>query len=134
MKTVLLAIPENQVSRQLISALNDRNIPVVSYSSAHAGICLPEGPHTISMAIVDTDLPGINGYDLVRLIRESDSGQIPVILLAWFNLSSLKMAHDLGCMEILSKPVGFDELLTVVDKYSPLNQDFQLPPIMSNPV
>lgn len=115
---ILLAIPENQVSKQLTLSLKLRNIPTAYYSNAKGGLCFPDGEQSISMAIVDTDLPGINGYDLVKVIREGESDPIPIILLAWFNFSSLKMAHDLGCMEILSKPVGLEELLAVVEKYT----------------
>lgn len=119
---ILLAIPDNQVSEQLTMLLKVKSISVIPYSSAASEINLPDWKNNIRLAIVDTDLPGINGYDLARFIREFESTSIPIILLAWFNISSLTMANDLGCTEILAKPVGVDEMLAVIEKYT---HDFQ---------
>lgn len=66
---------------------------------------------SFNLVVLDINLPGINGYELCRLIREKNAG-IPVIMLT--ALSSLEdkiEGYDAGADDYLIKPFEFKELL-----------------------
>lgn len=64
-----------------------------------------------NLVVLDINLPGINGYDLCRLIRVKNE-KIPVIMLT--ALSSLEdkiEGYDSGADDYIVKPFEFKELL-----------------------
>ena len=72
----------------------------------------------ISLMVIDSDLPGINGYEVVREVRESGRKDIVIILLAWFCLPSMKMANELGANELIAKPAHYKELSSIISKWT----------------
>ena len=62
------------------------------------------------LAIVDIMLPRMNGYDLIKKIRETNN--IPIIILSAKNLDSDKiLGLDLGADDYLTKPFNPLELI-----------------------
>ena len=65
------------------------------------------------LAVVDIMMPKLNGYDLIRRIREDSN--IPIIILSAKNLDSDKiLGLDLGADDYLTKPFGVMELISRV--------------------
>jgi len=64
--------------------------------------------------VVDVRMPGMDGLELLRLIRR-DHAALPVILLTGHASIELGVrGMDLGAFEYLLKPVDLDELLDTV--------------------
>lgn len=64
----------------------------------------------VDLAVVDIMLPGMNGYDLIKKIREKSN--IPIIILSAKNLDSDKiLGLDLGADDYLTKPFNPLELM-----------------------
>lgn len=64
----------------------------------------------IDLAVVDIMLPKMNGYDLIKKIRESSN--MPIIILSAKNLDSDKiLGLDLGADDYLTKPFNPLELI-----------------------
>ena len=64
-----------------------------------------------NLVILDINLPGMNGYELCRIIRASDPG-IPIIMLtAMSTLNDKIEGYDAGADDYLVKPFEFKELL-----------------------
>lgn len=62
------------------------------------------------LAVVDIMMPKLNGYDLIRRIREDSN--IPIIILSAKNLDSEKiLGLDLGADDYLTKPFNPLELI-----------------------
>lgn len=62
------------------------------------------------LAVVDIMMPKLNGYDLIRRIREDSN--IPIIILSAKNLDSDKiLGLDLGADDYLTKPFNPLELI-----------------------
>ncbi len=58
-----------------------------------------------SVALIDLDLPGMNGFDLIGQIRK-EYPQLPVIAMSGiFQSSVLESAKAVGAVELLSKPI-----------------------------
>ena len=67
--------------------------------------------HSFNLVILDINLPGINGYELCRLIR-SRNPQIPIIMLTALNALNDKIeGYDAGADDYIIKPFEFKELL-----------------------
>lgn len=68
-------------------------------------------------AIVDIDLPGINGYEIARNARELPAlGRTRLIALTGYGRSKDRAAaHDAGFNLHLTKPVSFAELREKID-------------------
>jgi CheY-like chemotaxis protein len=58
-----------------------------------------------TVALIDLDLPGVNGFDLISQIR-TKYPQLPVIAMSGvFQPSVLESAKAVGAVEVLSKPI-----------------------------
>ena len=70
-----------------------------------------------NLIILDINLPLINGYDLCREIRKTNSN-IPIIMLTAFGTSDNKIAgFDVGADDYIVKPFDFRELLARVNVF-----------------
>lgn len=67
--------------------------------------------NSFSLVVLDINLPGLNGYDLCRKIRNKNS-QIPIIMLtALSSLDDKIEGYDSGADDYIIKPFEFKELL-----------------------
>jgi two-component system copper resistance phosphate regulon response regulator CusR len=67
--------------------------------------------HDFNLVILDINLPGINGYELCRIIRAHHPG-IPVIMLTSLSRLNDKVeGYNAGADDYLVKPFEFKELL-----------------------
>jgi DNA-binding response OmpR family regulator len=63
------------------------------------------------LVILDINLPGINGYDLCKRMRNKDAN-VPVIMLTALNSLNDKIeGYDSGADDYIIKPFEFKELL-----------------------
>jgi DNA-binding response OmpR family regulator len=67
--------------------------------------------HQFNLVILDINLPGMNGYELCKVIRSRDSS-IPIIMLTALNALNDKIeGYDAGADDYMIKPFEFKELL-----------------------
>ena len=72
----------------------------------------------VNIALVDASLPGKNAHLLTQQPRPANYPPLTFILMSGFSVTAVSLALAWGCKEFLSKPVGMDELLAVVKKWS----------------
>jgi signal transduction histidine kinase/CheY-like chemotaxis protein len=70
------------------------------------------------MILLDIGMPGLNGYEACRAIREQPGGAEPVIVACtgWGQEEDRRRAFDAGFDHHLTKPVQFEELLRLIAK------------------
>lgn len=73
----------------------------------------------IKLLIINIDLPVINGIETIRRIRQMNTLVPVVLLVAFINLESLRLAQNIGCNEILQTPVDQKTLEAIILKYLP---------------
>lgn len=67
--------------------------------------------HQFNLVILDINMPGMNGYELCKAIRNRNSS-IPIIMLTALNALNDKIeGYDAGADDYLVKPFEFKELL-----------------------
>lgn len=70
--------------------------------------------HDFNLVILDINLPGINGYDLCKLIRARNA-DIPVIMLTALSTLNDKIeGYDAGADDYIVKPFEFRELMVKI--------------------
>lgn len=82
--------------------------------------------HHPDLILMDISMPVMDGLEATQRIRASDDAisGTPIIAVTAFDASYYQKAINAGCNEVLSKPVDFDALETVIGKYLPLEQTF----------
>ena len=74
----------------------------------------------ISLVLMDIRLPGIDGYETTRLIKNINNN-IPVIALTALALSGdRERALNAGCDSYLKKPILKDELQKTISMHLPV--------------
>jgi len=69
------------------------------------------------LLILDINMPGMNGFEVLEYIRQHRESRTPVILMSGEGEEqSIVKAFNLGADEYIRKPVGLDELLMRVRK------------------
>jgi CheY-like chemotaxis protein len=68
--------------------------------------------------ILDLDLPGVDGFDLCRRIKESETFGKPAIIIvtALQDADVEKKCIDLGVSRFFKKPISFEELVDAIKK------------------
>ena len=108
---VLLVEDDPHVPEVLAALLQDDPITLVSAQSAVEGLKLAR-EKSFDLILLDLGLPGVNGFELLKLLKESAETQaIPVIVLtAWNSTADKLRGFELGAADYLTKPFESAEL------------------------
>ncbi|HEU0035800.1 MAG TPA: PAS domain S-box protein [Kofleriaceae bacterium] len=91
------------------------SIELITAPTAEIGLELIRA-HQPAVVIMDINLPGMSGFDAVKLLKEwPDTRQIPVIALTAAALvKDTARARELGFHRYLTKPIKIDELASTL--------------------
>ena len=110
MKTVLVVEDDVSILRGLLDNLKIEGYNVLSAIDGHQGLklALKELP---DMIILDIMLPGLNGYDICRKVKNKNPER-PIIMLTARGKEVDKIAGlDLGADDYVTKPFSLPELM-----------------------
>jgi DNA-binding NtrC family response regulator len=68
------------------------------------------------VALLDLKMPGMDGLELYRRIRELRADTVAIIVTAYAASDTAQSAHRAGAWQILSKPVDFTRLLNYIEQ------------------
>ena len=107
---ILLVEDERKIADSLKKGLSENQYEVeVAYDGLMGKKLFTSYP--FDLAILDINLPGMNGYELCKEIR-SHNQQIPVMMLTALNAIDDKIeGFDAGADDYIIKPFDFKELL-----------------------
>jgi len=107
---ILLVEDERKIAESLRKGLTEQQYEVDTAYDGAAGKKLFMA-NTYDLAILDINLPLVNGYELARYIRSTNE-QILVIMLTAMNTTEDKIeGFDAGADDYIVKPFDFQELL-----------------------
>lgn len=117
-RRILVVDDEPTVCALLTQAIT-RMVPgceVTTFESAEDAAPSLQKDGEWDLLIVDKNLPGMSGFDLVAAVRAKGL-RLPVILVtAYFTPETRKLAHSLRIVECFSKPFPLREMLDAVRK------------------
>jgi two-component system, cell cycle response regulator DivK len=117
--TKVLVIEDNVKNRYLISfILKGEGFDVIEAITGEEGVLMAERENP-GLVLMDIQLPGIDGYEATRRIRESPvNGKIPIIALTSYAMSGdRERALAAGCNGYVEKPINPDTIVSEIRKY-----------------
>jgi CheY-like chemotaxis protein len=74
--------------------------------------------HQPDVILMDISLPTVSGLTATKAIREVDAtGQVPIIAITAFGKLYLEKAIEAGCNDLITKPLDYDVLQTIIEKH-----------------
>jgi len=112
----ILHVEDNKQVAQLITdILNSERIKVDTCVNGMTALRILTGDARYDVVIVDNDLPGVKGLDLVRRIRNiTHRRSTPIIMLSGDDIET--EAWSAGVKAFLRKPEGIDELPSTIER------------------
>lgn len=115
-KHSVLIVEDEAVSRRALSALlilsGHRTRAVPTAEDALQVVANGEVPE---FALVDLDLPGMNGMDLIRRLRRDHPDVIPVLITAT-SRERIERLRDENEVNYMRKPIDLVSLLNLIDR------------------
>lgn len=72
---------------------------------------------TIDLVLTDINMPGMDGLELLHLIKEERPWITTIVISAYYgNLDNIRAAMNLGAFDFIQKPVDFDDLEQTIKK------------------
>jgi two-component system KDP operon response regulator KdpE len=107
---VLIVDDEPAIRKLLRTSLSARSYLVTEAADGPSALAaLQRNEHDI--LVLDLGMPGIDGFEVIRQVRESGSS-IPIVVLSVRADEAGKVrALDMGADDYVTKPFGIDELL-----------------------
>jgi CheY-like chemotaxis protein len=114
----IMVVEDNFMSYKLMEAhFNRANLTMVHATDGLMAIALFKENPDIQMVLMDIQLPGMNGLEITRLIREINT-DIPVIATTGNVFEDDRIAClNAGCNYYITKPIDFTELYRILDKH-----------------
>ena len=114
-RDVLIVDDDARIRASLAEALSRSGTTVRTAADASSALrCLAESPADIILA--DVRMPGMDGLELLRLLRERAPQVAVVIMTAYDDLPTAASAMREGAADFLVKPLDLHQLRGVIDK------------------
>ena len=125
-RKILIVEDEQKIADTLKLGLSENGYYVEVAYDGQIGLRLFE-QHEFNLVMLDINLPGLNGYQLCKIIR-SKSPQIPIIMLTALSALQDKIeGYDAGADDYIIKPFEFKELLMKIRVLLKRTMDQHLP-------
>ncbi|MBI5663652.1 MAG: sigma-54-dependent Fis family transcriptional regulator [Nitrospirae bacterium] len=112
-KRLLIVEDEETLCESLKRVLSREGYLVDTVNTAESALSiLQERPY--DLIVTDIILPGINGIELIRKIREDNPEQIVVVMTAYASLETAVEALRAGSYDYIVKPVMHEEIKQIV--------------------
>jgi DNA-binding NtrC family response regulator len=112
---ILIVDREDDVSAGMVSVLENQGIPSFSVCNGDDAARAMR-KHHYDVAIVDPNMPGSGGVELVRELKQIDAGTIIVITSGYATVQDAGAAMRAGATDYLPKPIRSEELILVVKR------------------
>lgn len=116
MKTVLLTDDNEDIVElvKLVLAKSGYRVETAPDGNAAVSRCMQDPP---DLVIMDLNMPGMNGFDATRRLREQGYTRPIVILTASESDADRKRAKECGADAYILKTLNMDDVERVLDRY-----------------
>ena len=116
-KTILIIEDDPVSSEYFGEVLSGTGVKLFIASSAEDGISkLKENP-AIDLVLLDIRLPGINGYEATKILKQQKPGLVIIAQTAYALYGDREKAIEAGCDDYLAKPVKVSDLITTLRRW-----------------
>jgi DNA-binding NtrC family response regulator len=112
----ILVVDDEEVQLEVIGrGLQLKKFEVVTALGGHEALMHLEGRDaTIDLVITDFSMPGMDGIELLRRIRERNC-RVPIIIMTGFSDKDLGDVMKKGWGSVIEKPFSLEDLLKKID-------------------
>jgi two-component system response regulator FlrC len=115
----VMIVEDERVSRTALAALMSASgYETEALGSAEEALTAVEAGVRPDIALVDLDLPGMNGLDFIGQLTELDPGVFPVLITAANGDNLARLLEQRG-VAYLRKPLDFDRLMSLLGREVP---------------
>lgn len=68
----------------------------------------------LDLILLDVKLPGMNGFDILKRVKEKQPEVQVIMMTAYEELDSIKKAKEIGALTFITKPFDISEVLNMV--------------------
>jgi diguanylate cyclase (GGDEF)-like protein len=113
---ILVVDDDPEVRHLLVETLSQRHYQVLEARSGHEALAILAARDDVDLMLLDLNLPGKNGYDVLRELKASaHAPDLPVIFLsAQATVRSKVQGLELGAVDYVGKPFELAELVARV--------------------
>jgi two-component system NtrC family response regulator len=112
---ILLIDDDDSLRRVTEYLLHEAGYRVLTAADGEAGLRI-FSLETPPVVITDIQMPGLNGYEILRRIKEEHPQTLVIVITAYGTVEKAVEAMKLGAYDYLTKPFSRDELRLVVSK------------------
>ena len=115
----ILVVEDNEKNMYLIGfILRNNSYEVIEAHTGEEGVELAKKEKP-DLVLMDIQLPGIDGLETTRRIRESEvDSETPIVALTSYAMTGDKeKALNAGCTGYLEKPINPETFMTDIEKY-----------------
>jgi len=113
---VLLVENEQEIREVLTKALLDEGCILHSVGSGAEGLShLKEG--TFDVIISDFSLPGIDGFEFLKIAHRYCPEAIKILLAAYGDVDPMSKVFKFGIDDVIEKPFPYESLLYTISKH-----------------
>ncbi|HCE58056.1 MAG TPA: hypothetical protein DER09_09590 [Prolixibacteraceae bacterium] len=114
----IIIAEDDEASRTYLSVLiNDFSKEILFAETGSKCVELCRGNTDIDLILMDIQMPGMNGYDATRQIREFNTDVIIIAQTAFALSGDKSKAIAAGCNDYISKPIDRNKLKELIQKY-----------------
>lgn len=132
---ILVVEDQNGILKFLKQGLEEEGYSVDMAEDGISGLAKIQS-HSYSLILLDWMLPKMNGLELCRKIRQTDTATPIIFLTARDTLEDTIMGLKAGANDYIKKPFSFEELLARINvqlrRYSPQRPEYSLGDIVLN--
>lgn len=114
----ILITEDDETSRNYISIIvKDFSNEILEAETGIETIELCRNTKGIDLVLMDIQIPGLNGYEATRRIREFNKEVVIIAQTAFALSGDREKALEAGCNDYITKPVKKEELQKLIGKY-----------------
>jgi len=114
----VLIVEDEPVSRRALKALvSSRGMQVEAVESAEEALRQVSRAGLPTVALIDLELPGMNGMDLIRKLHgmRRETAEPFTVLMTAANMETVDRLRQDSSVPFLRKPLDFDRLMTLIE-------------------
>ncbi|MGA2621162.1 MAG: response regulator [Thermoguttaceae bacterium] len=113
----ILIVDDDRSSCEILSKiLALRGYQVDTAADGHSALDLIR-QREYGLALIDYRMPGMDGVELYRRIREMRPNLVGVFVTGFPTIDTVYPAVSVGVQRVLAKPAGSGELLSVIEEF-----------------
>lgn len=120
LRPTILLVEDNEIAQKIMREFFNDLVYALDIASCGKDAIKIFIPGKYSLIFLDIGLPDMRGHQVAEYFRELEKGtshKVPILSCSSDKMHDRKKLADAGIVEILNKPLQFDEVKAVLKKY-----------------